>query len=72
MSRWAWWHQASGPDDYRIRELLRAIWDLHSIYGEDEPWLWRGQANEQYNLTPGMHTRVERHATSEDDDIKFG
>ena len=55
---WPWWHQATGPDAYRIRELLRGIWDLHAMYGTDEPWLWRGQANADYGLEPAMHTRV--------------
>lgn len=56
-SRWPWWHQGSGPDEYRIRELLRAVWDLHALYGQST-WLWRGQANYQHDLTPAVHTRV--------------
>jgi hypothetical protein len=60
MTQWAWWHSSTGPDEYRIRELLRAIWDLHSMYGADKPWLWRGQANAGFLLEPGVHTRVRR------------
>lgn len=66
MARWAWWHQGTGPDDYRIRELLRAVWDLHAMYGVDEPWLWRGQANAAFNLEPGLHTRVRTNSTLDD------
>jgi hypothetical protein len=69
MTRWASWHQKTGPDEYRIRELLRAIWDLHAMYGTDEPWLWRGQANTAFNLEPGMHTRVTRHASLDDKQV---
>jgi hypothetical protein len=69
MARWPWWHQATGPDAYRIRELLRAIWDLHAIYGADDPWLWRGQANGAWTLEPSMHTRVRLHATLDDDTV---
>jgi hypothetical protein len=57
MPRWSWWHQATGPDDFQIRELLRAVWDLHAMYGET-PWVWRGQAKEDFNLEPGIHTRM--------------
>jgi hypothetical protein len=49
-----------------VRELLRAIWDLHAMYGGDRPWLWRGQANDDYALEPAMHTRVRRQASLED------
>jgi hypothetical protein len=69
MARWAWWHKRTGPDDYRIRELLRAVWDLHAMYGVDEPWLWRGQANSTFNLEPGMHTRVRKNAALDDDRV---
>jgi hypothetical protein len=69
MARWAWWHVSSGPDEYRVRELLRAVWDLHAMYGVDEPWLWRGQANTNFNLEPGMHTRVRRNAVLDDEHV---
>ena len=69
MARWAWWHQGTGPDDYRIRELLRAVWDLHAMYGVDEPWLWRGQANASFNLEPGLHTRVRGNSTLDDEHV---
>lgn len=56
---WPWWHQYTGPDDYRVRELLRAIWDLHAMYSSNEaPWVWRGQPNAAHDLTPGIHTRL--------------
>jgi len=71
VARWPWWHQGSGPNDYRVRELLRAIWDLHAMYGVDVPWLWRGQANAAFNLEPGMHTRVREHATLDDPNIEY-
>ena len=70
MSRWPWWHQSTGPDEYRVRELLRAVWDLHAMYGVDRPWLWRGQANDSYMLEPGIHTRVRHHATLDDDQVE--
>lgn len=60
MARWPWWHRNSGPDDFRVRELLRAIWDLHAMYGADEPWLWRGQSSADFNLEPAVHTRARR------------
>jgi hypothetical protein len=69
MNRWAWWHQYTGPDNYRIRELLRAIWDLHSMFGADEPWLWRGQANAAFALEPGLHTRISPHTALTDDNV---
>jgi hypothetical protein len=72
MQNWAWWQQSTGPDDYRIRELLRAIWDLHAMYGDDQPWLWRGQANAAFNLEPGLHTRVRRCAAALDDATVLG
>jgi hypothetical protein len=53
-----------------VRELLRAIWDLHAMYGVDAPWLWRGQANAAFNLEPGMHTRVRAYATLDDPHIE--
>lgn len=67
MPTWPWWHQSTGPDEYRIRELLRAIWDLHAMYGTDQPWLWRGQPNHSFSLEPGIHTRIRRQATPLDD-----
>lgn len=70
MPTWPWWHQQSGPDEYRVRELLRAIWDLHAMYGADRPWLWRGQANAAFNLEPGIHTRIRRHASLTDGDVE--
>jgi hypothetical protein len=69
MAEWAWWHRSTGPDDYRVRELLRAVWDLHAMYGVDEPWLWRGQANAGFNLEPAMHTRVRRNGDLADGDV---
>ncbi len=69
MPIWPWWSAAPGPDAYRIRELLRAIWDLHAMYGADDPWLWRGQANGSFALEPGMHTRVRRNASLDDETV---
>jgi hypothetical protein len=69
VARWPWWHQGSGPNDYRVRELLRAIWDLHAMYGVDEPWLWRGQANASFSLEPGMHTRVRNNSELNDEQV---
>lgn len=56
---WPWWHQGTGSDDYRIRELLRAILDLHGYFGGTDSWLWRGQANCDHTLSPGVHTRLQ-------------
>lgn len=56
---WPWWKPKPGPDDYQIRELLRAVLDLHGYFGDRETWLWRGQANSSYLLSPGVHTRVK-------------
>lgn len=41
-----------------MREILRAILDLHLAWPFDDPWLWRGQANWEFGLEPGMHTRL--------------
>jgi hypothetical protein len=69
MPTWPWWHQQTGPNAFRIRELLRGVWDLHAMYGADEPWLWRGQANAAYALEPAIHTRVRAHDTLNDDTV---
>jgi hypothetical protein len=39
------------------------------MYGVDEPWLWRGQANVAFHLEPGMHTRVRNNADLSDADV---
>jgi len=57
IASWPWWHQQTGPHEYRIRELLRAIWDLHAMYGQTT-WLWRGQPNAAHNIVPGVHSRI--------------
>jgi FRG domain len=67
---WPWWHQQTGPDPYRIRELLRAIWDLHAMYGADDPWLWRGQADAGHPLEPAIHTRIQAHAPFDDSQVE--
>jgi hypothetical protein len=63
--RWPWWHQAAGPDEYRIRELLRAVWDLHALYGQST-WLWRGQPKTQYELEPAIHSRLKAGGLTDD------
>ena len=70
MPSWPWWSPSSGSNPYRIRELLRAIWDLHAMYGADSPWLWRGQANATFGFEPAMHTRVRAHARLDDDSVQ--
>jgi len=70
MVSWPWWHQQTGPDAYRIRELLRGVWDIHAMYGADEPWLWRGQANGSFALEPAIHTRVRNHSELEDANVE--
>jgi len=67
MPSWPWWSPHGGPVPFRIRELLRAVWDLHAMYGTDSPWLWRGQANGTFALEPSMHTRVRARAPALDD-----
>lgn len=37
------------------------------MYGADDPWLWRGQANGAYALEPAIHTRIRAHAPVFDD-----
>ena len=59
-AQWPWWQQYTGQDDYRIRELLRAVLDLHGYFGDPATWVWRGQANAGFLLSPGVHTRVVR------------
>src|SRR3954452_15815630 len=70
MPKWPWWHQGTGSDQYRIRELLRGIWDLHAMYGADDPWLWRGQANAGHSLEPAIHTRVRANASLDDESVQ--
>ena len=66
-AEWPWWHVYRGPDDYRIRELLRAVLDLHGYFGDRETWLWRGQASSAHLLSPGVHTRIVKSGLSLDD-----
>lgn len=66
---WSWWHERTGPDQYRIRENLRAIWDLHSMFGDPTPWLWRGQSDAKHDLSPGMHTRLGSAGSLRDEDV---
>ena len=67
MPRWAWWEKSTGDDEHRIRELLRAVWELHAMYG-GATWLWRGQPNCDHDITPAAHTRVGAGIT--DDSVK--
>jgi hypothetical protein len=39
------------------------------MYGVDEPWLWRGQANGSFCLEPGMHTRVRNNYELNDEQV---
>ncbi len=64
---WPWWQQYTGSDEYRIRELLRAILDLNAYYGETTRWMWRGQANSKFVLNPAIHTRISLSGQSPDD-----
>lgn len=66
---WPWWHKGDGPDDHRQRELLRAIWDLHAI--SQHVWVWRGQANSDHPLEPGMHTRVRSAGPLDDEGVAY-
>lgn len=61
------WHPWRPPSplggEQLARATVRAVWDLHSFYkeaGNDEQWLWRGQANAGHGLEPAIHTRVKR------------
>lgn len=67
VAPWPWWQQPTGTDAYRIRELLRAILDLHAYYGDSATWLWRGQANAAHPLKPAIHTRIEINGDTVDD-----
>jgi hypothetical protein len=70
MSRsapWPWWQKYTGENAHRIRELLRAVLDLHGYYGDPQTWLWRGQANAAYFLSPGIHTRLVSNKLDLDD-----
>jgi hypothetical protein len=51
------WTPPSTNAEQAARDALSAAIWLHSTF-QDEVWLWRGQANDEYGLEPGMHTRV--------------
>ena len=57
-AEWPWYQAYTGPDDYRMRELLRAVLDLHGYFGDQDEWVWRGQASAKYCLSPAVHTRI--------------
>ena len=40
------------------------------MYGADDPWLWRGQANAAHHLEPAIHTRVRAHGTLDDSNVE--
>lgn len=40
------------------------------MYGADDPWLWRGQANGAYGLEPAVHTRIRAHESLTDDAVE--
>jgi hypothetical protein len=67
VAEWPWWHQQTGKTDYRTRELLRAVLDLHGYFGDPNIWLWRGQANSAHPLAPGIHTRIQKAGKTLDD-----
>jgi hypothetical protein len=54
---WETWAPNPSGAAPEVRSLLRAVMGLHSTFS-DEIWLWRGQADANHNLEPGMHTRV--------------
>lgn len=69
MTTWLAWKPASAPTpEQELRATLRAIWDLHAFY-KDEQWLWRGQANSGYRLEPAIHTRVREAGSLADADV---
>lgn len=75
VTTWRTWKPASAPTpEELLRATLRAIWDLHTSYsgrsGNDEQWLWRGQANGEHGLDPAIHTRVRRSVDLTDENVK--
>jgi hypothetical protein len=68
---WPWWRDRVGNEERQTRELLKAVWDLHALYLADEqPWVWRGQANSSHSIEPGMHTRVGRSGPVSDINVR--
>lgn len=51
------WNTGAGDASTQVRRLVRAVFGLHSTF-KDEVWLWRGEADAQHPLEPGMHTRL--------------
>jgi hypothetical protein len=51
------WTSPSSNAEQAARDLISAASYLHTTF-KDEIWLWRGQADGRFRLTPGMHSRV--------------
>lgn len=56
MSKWQWWEKATGSDHHRASQLLSGIWPLHAQ--SRDVWVWRGQADCDYDITPSIHSRI--------------
>jgi hypothetical protein len=51
------WTPPSSNAEQAARYLISAATYMHTTF-KDEIWLWRGQADRSFSLTPGMHGRV--------------
>ena len=59
------WTPSATNAEQAARDLVSAVLYLHSTF-KNEIWLWRGQANANHGLEPGMHTRVHREAEEDE------
>ncbi len=51
------WRSSATNAEQKAREIVSVAMWLHTTF-KDRAWLWRGQANSDYGVEPGMHSRV--------------
>jgi hypothetical protein len=51
------WRSSATNAEQKAREIVSIAMWLHTTF-KNHVWLWRGQADSQYGVEPGMHSRV--------------
>ena len=51
------WRSSATNAEQKAREIVSVAMWLHTTF-KNHVWLWRGQADGQYGVEPGMHSRV--------------